>query len=108
MNWRAENVSEEKRREREEENTSKIGGKIGVKGLKIYFYTTDSFSKGDQYLSSIEKIVEESSYLGIVVISVMAGILFIAFLVYILMHAEKKTDYILNTWDEMQPEEAYR
>ena len=30
-------IAEEKRREREEENTSKIGGKIGVKGLKIYF-----------------------------------------------------------------------
>ena len=78
------------------------------KDLTIYFYTSDVFSKGDQYMSSIETHIEKSSYLGIVILASVLVASFIAFLVFLLMHAEKKTDYVIQVWNEKQMSEVYR
>ena len=78
------------------------------KDLTIYFYTADEFSKGDQYMSSIESHYEKSSYTGIIILgSIPLGGL-IAFLVFLLMNTEKNADYVIQVWNEKQVSEVYR
>lgn len=79
-----------------------------VNELTVYFYTADIFTKGDQYLSSVESHIEKSSYTGLIVIAVVVIVLFIGFIVFLLMHAEKKTDYVIRVWHECQESEAYK
>ena len=78
------------------------------KDLTIYFYTIDEFSKGDQYMSSIESHLEKSSYAGIIILGAILIGVFIAFLVFLLMNSEKKTDYVIQVWNEKQVSEVYR
>ena len=71
-------------------------------------WVADIFTKGDQYLSSVESHIEKSSYTGLIVIAVVVIVLFIGFIVFLLMHAEKKTDYVIRVWHECQESEAYK
>ena len=83
-------------------------GVYQYKDLTIYFYTTDVFAKGDQYMSSVESHQEKSSYAGIIILGAIVLGAFIAFLVFLLMHSEKKSDYVIQVWNEKQVSEAYR
>ena len=78
------------------------------KDLTIYFYTADVFSKGDQYISSIESHYEKSSYTGIIILGASLIVGLITFLVFLLMHSEKNADYTIQVWNEKQLSEVYR
>jgi len=83
-------------------------GVYKINELTLYFYTADIFTKGDQYLSSVECHIEKSSYTGMIILAVFIIVLFIGFIVFLLMHAEKKTDYVIRVWHECQESEAYK
>lgn len=76
--------------------------------LTLYFYTVDQFSKGDQYMSTVKSSYEEPSNNGIIVIAIIVGIVLGAFVVYLLMHVEKRSDYVIQVWNERQPLEVYK
>lgn len=79
-----------------------------VNELTLYFYTADSFTKGDQYISNIECHYEKDSHVGVIILVAVITSLFIGFLVFLLMHTEKKTDYIIQVWNDKQSSEVYR